>query len=189
MAKAPYTGNMRNRDTRREIANLPPINERIRLPQVRLIVETGDNIGVVNTRDALSRAQQAGLDLVVINQQAQPPVAKILDYNKWSYEQKLAEKERARKSRESQVQLKEVQLRPVTDEHDIEIKARNATGFLQENCKVKVVIKFRGREMAYKSLGYEVMNKFLTAVGEHRLEREPAMQGNSISVILLPPKH
>ena len=179
----------RDRDRRPpSLASQTLSNERIKMPTVRLIVQDGTNIGVVNTRDALQQAYQAGLDLVVINSQAEPAVAKIVDLNKWLYEQKQAEKEKAKRNRASEVVLKEVQLRPVTDSHDIEVKAKNAAGFLQENCKVKVVIKFRGREMAHKSLGYEVMQQFLEAVGTHRVEREPAMQGNAISVILLPPK-
>lgn len=161
-------------------------NERIRSPQVRLILQDGSNLGVVSTRDALNRARLEGMDLVAINTQAQPMIAKILDLNKYVYEQKKAAKERARKNRENEVHIKEIQLRPVTDEHDIEIKARNARGFLDDNCKVKVVIKFRGREMAYRELGMEVMNRFLAAVGEHKLEREPNMQGNSIQAMLMP---
>jgi translation initiation factor IF-3 len=113
-------------------------------------------------------------------------IAKIVDLNKYLYEQKKAAKERARKNRENEIHIKEVQLRPVTDEHDIEIKARNARSFLDDSCKVKVVIKFRGREMAYRELGVEVMNRFLAAVGEHKLEREPIMQGNSIQALLMP---
>lgn len=161
-------------------------NDRIRAPQVRLILQDGSNIGVVPTRDALARAQQEGMDLVAINTEAQPLIAKILDLNKYLYEQKKAAKERARKNRENEVHIKEVQLRPVTDEHDIEIKARNTRGFLDENCKVKVVIKFRGREMAYRELGLGVMNKFLAAVGDHRLENEPTIRGNSIQAMLMP---
>lgn len=161
-------------------------NEKIRAPQVRLIMPDGTNRGVINTRDALFEARRVGLDLVAINPQANPMVVKILDLNKWLYEEKKAAKERARKSRESEIIMKEIQLRPVTDEHDIGIKARNARTFLDDNCKVKVVVKFRGREMAFRDLGFEVLNKFLTEVGEHRLERQPAMQGNSITIMMLP---
>lgn len=161
-------------------------NERIRAPQVRLIMPDGTNRGVISTRDALQEARRVGLDLVAINPQAQPMVVKILDLNKHLYEEKRAAKERARKSRESEVQLKEVQLRPVTDNHDVGIKARNAQGWLADGCRVKVVVKFRGREMAFRDLGFRVLNQFLAAVGEHRVEREPQMQGNQILVMLLP---
>ena len=162
-------------------------NERIRVPQVRLINQHGSNLGVINTRDALAQARKEGLDLVAINSQASPMIVKILDLNKFLYQQKREEKERARKSRESEIVVKEVQLRPVTDEHDISIKARNARGFLDANCRVRVVIKFRGREMAFANLGFEVMSRFLQAVGEHRVEREPVLMGKSITVMLLPP--
>jgi translation initiation factor IF-3 len=163
-------------------------NEKIRVPQVRLISADGVNSGVVATGEALWRARKEGLDLVVINSQASPMVVKIVDLNKYNYQQKQEAKEKARRSRESEVVQKEIQLRPVTDEHDIEIKAKNASKFLAENCKVRVIVKFRGREMAYKTLGFQVLERFLTAVGNHRQEREPTMQGNSITVTLLPPK-
>ncbi len=163
-------------------------NERIRAPQVRLVDDTGENHGVISTRDALHKARQQGLDLVVINNQSQPWVVKILDLNKWLYEQKRAEKARLKKSRENEVHIKEVQMRPVTDDHDVSIKAKLARGFLDDNCKVKVVIKFRGREMAHRDLGEAVMTKFLNLVGEHRQERAPAHQGNTYSVMLMPLK-
>ena len=188
MAKIPYSNHIPNKKDQPSTMALEQTlaNERIRSPQVRLILQDGSNLGVVATRDALNRAKLEGMDLVAINTQAQPMIAKIVDLNKHLYEQKKAAKERARKNRENEIHVKEVQLRPVTDEHDIEIKARNARGFLDDNCKVKVVIKFRGREMAYRELGVEVMNRFLAAVGEHKLEREPNMQGNSIQAMLMP---
>lgn len=163
-------------------------NERIRAPQVRLVDETGTNLGVVATRDALWKARQQGLDLVVINDQSNPWVVKILDLNKWKYEQKMAEKARLKKSRENEIHIKEIQMRPVTDDHDIQIKARMARGFLDDNCKVKVVIKFRGREQAHKTLGEAVMTKFLQQVGEHKQESAPKHQGNTYSAMLQPVK-
>jgi translation initiation factor IF-3 len=161
-------------------------NERIRDPQVRLVGNSGENHGVVPTREALMQARQLGLDLVVINQQSNPMVAKFLDLGKYLYDLKRDTKERARKSRESEILIKEIQLRPVTDAHDIEIKARAARGFLQDGNKVKVVIKFRGREMSHTALGFEVVGNFLSAVGPHGFEREPSMMGRSILAILTP---
>lgn len=188
MNQTRYNSNIQNnKDSKQNMRDSTTLaNDRIRVPQVRLITEDGTNLGVVNTRDALARAHNQGLDLVAINTQAQPMVAKILDLNKHLYELKKAAKERAKQSRENQVVLKEVQLRPVTDEHDIHIKARNARGFLDDGCKVKVVVKFRGREMAYRELGMSVINNFLQAVGDHKLEREPTIQGNSIYALLMP---
>lgn len=187
MAKNTYSNNTNNKEPRNSMNNTHALaNDRIRAPQVRLIMPDGTNRGVISTRDALSEARRAGLDLVAINPQANPMVVKILDLNKYLYEEKKAAKERARKSRESEIQIKEVQLRPVTDEHDVGIKARNARGFLDDGCKVKVVVKFRGREMAFRDLGFQVLRQFLELVGDHKLEREPQMQGNSISTMLMP---
>lgn len=160
-------------------------NERIRTPEVRLINAEGTNVGVVKTKDALFQAQRAGLDLVVINQQSTPMVVKILDLNKHLYAQKLAAKERAKKSRESEIQMKEIQLRPVTDSHDIEVKANRARDFLADNCRVKLVIKFRGREMSFTKLGFGVIEQFVGLVGNFKYEKEPSMQGNSITAILV----
>lgn len=146
----------------------------------------GTNRGVINTRDALLEAKRVGLDLVAINPQATPMVVKILDLGKYLFEQKKEAKERARKSRENEVIIKEVQLRPVTDDHDVEIKARNAKGFLEQGHKVKVVIKFRGREMSFAKLGFEVLEQFLTQVGLAKMEQEPFMRGNAITAVLAP---
>ncbi len=178
----------RKDDTKHMSASNALANERIRAPQVRLIDETGENVGVVATRDALHKARLQGLDLVVINNQSQPWVVKILDLNKWLYEQKLAEKARQKKSRENEIHIKEVQMRPVTDDHDIGIKARMARGFLDDECKVKVVIKFRGREQAHRDIGEGVMRKFLNLVGEHKQERPPQHLGNTYQVMLQPIK-
>lgn len=163
-------------------------NERIRAPQVRLITNDGVNMGVVNTRDALYQAQRAGLDLVAINQTVNPMVVKILDLNKYLYEQKKAAKERAKKSRESEIVIKEIQLRPVTDKHDVLVKATRAKEFLEDNCKVKIVIKFRGREMSFTKLGFEVIQDFVSIVGSFKYEKEPVLQGNSITAVLVPNK-
>ncbi len=189
MSKLPYNSNTNRKDntnSMREPAMLA--NERIRTPEVRLINAEGENVGVVKTRDALFQAQRAGLDLVVINQQATPMVVKILDLNKHLYAQKLAAKERAKKSRESEIHLKEIQLRPVTDKHDIQVKAAKAKEFLLDNCKVKVVIKFRGREMSFSKLGFGVIEEFVAQVGVFKYEKPPSMQGNQITAILVASK-
>ena len=190
MARLPYTNNSETKkDKPTNMTNDTTLaNDRIRAPQVRLIASDGANMGVVNTRDALSQAQRAGLDLVAINQTVNPMVVKILDLNKYLYEQKKAAKERAKKSRESEIVIKEVQLRPVTDKHDILVKATRAKDFLEDNCKVKIVIKFRGREMAFTRLGFDVIRDFVALVGAFKYEKEPILQGNSITAILAPNK-
>lgn len=169
--------------------NLALANERIRVPQVRLIASDGQNLGVVNTRDALNQARREGLDLVAINQQTNPMVVKVVDLGKYLYDLKRAEKERARKNRENEVVLKEVQLRPVTDDHDIEIKAKHAREWLAEGDKIKLVIKFRGREMSHKELGFEVAQNFLASIGPHKLEKAPSMSGLTILAIVAPEKN
>lgn len=190
MAKIPYTN---NNQTKKEKTNsmsneITLANERIRDVQVRLIAEDGSNVGVVNTRDALYQARKSGLDLVAINQQVSPIVVKILDLNKYLYDQKRAAKERAKKSRESTIVTKEIQLRPVTDTHDVSVKAKRATEFLADNCKVKIIIKFRGREMAFTKLGFEIINQFLEIVGTYKFDVDPRLQGNSITTIISPLK-
>jgi len=189
MSKPPYNPNTNRKDRNNPMKEPAMLaNERIRTPEVRLINAEGTNVGVVKTREALFQAQRAGLDLVVINQQATPMVVKILDLNKYLYNQKLEAKERARKSRESEIHLKEIQLRPVTDKHDIQVKATKARGFLDDNCKVKLVIKFRGREMAFSKLGFGVVEDFVSQLGSFRYEKEPGMQGNQITAIIAPAK-
>lgn len=184
MGKSAYNGHNNKEPKSHMNNNIMLANERIRAPQVRLIGNDGTNYGVVNTRDALYQAQKAGLDLVAINEQVSPMVVKILDLNKYVYEQKKAAKERARKSRENEIVTKEIQLRPVTDYHDIEIKAKHAREFLDNNCKVRIVIKFRGREMSFTNRGFEVVNLFLEKVGAYKAERAPMLQGTSIIAII-----
>jgi translation initiation factor IF-3 len=160
-------------------------NENIRSATVRLVQETGS--GIMPTRDALNLAVSQGLDLVAVMPDVQPPVVKIIDLGKYLYEQKQHAKEQARKNRENAVVVKEIQLRPVTDHHDIEIKARAAKAFLEDKCRVRVVVKFRGREMSHTNIGYDIIREFLSNVGEHTLEREPLLQGKAISCLVLPP--
>jgi translation initiation factor IF-3 len=161
-------------------------NEQIKVPEVRLISQDGTNLGVINTREAQKKAYQDGLDLVAINTNANPIVVKIVDLGKYIYELKKDQKEKARKSREKEVVTKEIQLRPVTDLHDIEIKAKSARGFLTDGNKVRVVIKFRGRETSHTTLGFEVVNNFLASVGEYSVEKEPSLFGKSITTVIAP---
>lgn len=167
------------------------VNEQIKSATVRLVDATGTNWGIVTVREALAKAREANLDLVEINGSTNPPVCKIIDYDKFLYAQKKAAKEQARKNRASEIVIKEIQLRPVTDVHDIEIKARHAREFLDAGNKVKVSVKFRGREMSFAENGKTVLAKFLEKVGMVKLEREPAMNGNTLTAMIAampPPK-
>lgn len=162
-------------------------NSWIRSPNVRLIDENGKS-EVIDTRKAIEQAQTQGLDLITISHDADPPVCRIYDLSKYAYEQKKIKKEQDRKNRENAVVTKEIQLRPGIGEHDLLIKQRHANEFLEEGNKVKVVMKFRGREMAHKDMGFAVIHKFLEGMVEHRAEKEPSLAGNMIMVMLAPTK-
>ena len=162
------------------------VNSQIRSKEVRLINEKGEQVGVLSTIEALRRAQALGLDLVTVNGNSEPPVCKILDYGKFRYEQSRKEKEMARKARESQADVKEIQLRPNTDDHDIGIKARRAQGFLAGGDKVKVVVKFKGRELNHTEIGRKVLETFLGSVGEYKFDRQIAMSERQMFAVLAP---
>ena len=163
-------------------------NEAIRYPQVRLLDADGNQVGLVSSREALAQARVEGLDLIEINKAANPPVVRIVDLNKWVYKLKQEQKQKEKKARENTIVIKEIQLRPVTDKHDIEVKQGHAREFLADNNKVKVVIKFRGREMTFRELGFEVMARFINGLDAYKLEKSPEMVGRSISAILAPAK-
>jgi translation initiation factor IF-3 len=161
------------------------MNEDIRVRDVRLIDETGQNVGVVATADALARATQAGLDLVEISPDADPPVAKILDYGKFKYqEQKKAAEAR---KRQKIVEIKEIKMRPSIDDHDYDVKMRAIARFFDEGDKVKVTLRFRGREMAHQELGWQVLQRVKTDTEPiAKVESEPRMEGRQMVMVLAP---
>lgn len=161
------------------------INHRIRVPEVRLIGVTGEQLGVVPTSEAQARARDAGLDLVEISPTARPPVCRIMDYGKYQYEQSKKEKKSRRTAASTKV--KEVQLHPSVDTHDYEVKMRRLKGFLMDGHRVKVVLYFRGRENAHKDLGFDLMNRVVadsTDVGV--VEQAPKLLGRNIQMVLVP---
>lgn len=159
------------------------INDRIKATQVRFIDENGVQKGIISLREALYHAGVANLDLVKIAE-ANPPVCKLLDAGKYQYEQQKLQKLQAKKQREAIVELKEVQLRPAIDTHDLEIKARKARSFLDNGNKVKVVVRLRGRESTMKHKGHEVINAFITSLGECKKDGNVIETGNQITIIL-----
>lgn len=161
-------------------------NNWIQSPEVRLINENGENIGIVETKQALQQARNLGLDLITISRDAKPPVCRIYELSKYAYEQKKVRKEIEKKNRENAITVKEVQLRPTIDEHDMLVKQKHANEFLHENHKVRIVIKFRGRELNFAHKGFELINKFLSGLGEYKVEKEPSLAGNTILAILSP---
>lgn len=161
------------------------INRQVRAPKVRLIGPQGDQVGIVSSREALTMAQDAGLDLVEIAPNAAPPVCKIIDYGKFRYDQTKREKES--KKTQHQVKVKEVKLKPNIDEHDFQTKLKRAQGFLEKGFKVKVTCWFRGREMAYPQLGRKVMDRMCDELQEiAHVEARAKMMGRSMICVLAP---
>jgi translation initiation factor IF-3 len=159
------------------------VNEEINVPEVRLIGQKGEQLGVVSSREALSRAEEAGLDLVEIAPLASPPVCRIMDYGKFKYQE--AKKAHEAKQKQKQVQIKEVKLRPGTDENDYQIKLRNMLRFLEEGDKLKVTLRFRGREMAHQEFGMRQLERVkldLASVGQ--VEQMPKMEGRQMVMIV-----
>ncbi len=163
----------------------PRMNEDIRVAEVRLIDETGQNVGVVATSVAIARAAEAGLDLVEISPDSKPPVAKILDYGKFKYqEQKKAAEAR---KRQKVVEIKEIKMRPSIDDHDYDVKMRSMTRFFDDGDKVKVTLRFRGRELSHQELGWQVLQRVKTDIEEvAKVEAEPKMEGRQMVMVLAP---
>ena len=163
----------------------PRINGAIRSPQVRCIDPDGNQLGILDTREAIAKAEDFGLDLVEVQPNAEPPVCKILDYGKFKYEQQKKANE-ARK-RQKIVELKEIKMRPGIDDHDYQTKMRNANKFLENEDKVKFTIRFRGREMAHQDLGRRVLERVQEELGDAvKLEAHPKMEGRQMVMIVAP---
>jgi translation initiation factor IF-3 len=161
------------------------INNRIDAREVRLIGADGANVGVVPTRQALIMAEEAGLDLVEISPDAKPPVAKILDYGKFRFQEQKKAAEARKKQRV--IEIKEIKLRPMIDDHDYEVKMRAAKRFFEEGDKVKVTLRFRGREMDHQDLGYKLLIRVKTEMADiAKVELEPKPEGRQIIMILAP---
>ncbi len=163
----------------------PRVNFEIDVPQVRLIDAAGENRGVVSIREAIRLAEEAGLDLCEISPNASPPVAKILDFGKYKYEaqKKAAE---ARK-KQKVIEIKEIKLRPGIDQHDYEVKMKAMHRFLDEGDKVKVTLRFRGREMAHQELGMKVLDRVRDELAEKaKVEQSPKMEGRQMTMVIAP---
>ena len=165
------------------------INEQIRVSQVLVIGPNGEQVGVKSTQDALTLASYAGLDLVLINPNGNPPVCKVMDYNKFKYEKAKKEKAALKKQKASITETKEFRLSPTIDVGDIETKLKNVTKYLEKGDKIKLSIRFKGRQMAHTDLGKDVLVKFaarLTDIAE--VEQQPKLDGRSMTMLLAPKK-
>jgi len=161
------------------------VNGEIRAPQVRLIDENGDMVGVVSAREALEMAEEASLDLIEISPNAVPPVCKISDYGKFKYESQ----KKAHEARKHQkvIEVKEIKMRPNIDDHDYEVKMRAMKRFIEEGDKVKVTLRFRGREMVHSELGLQVLNRVRGEMDPlTKIESMPRMEGRQMIMVLAP---
>ncbi|AOM00785.1 translation initiation factor IF-3 [Cobetia marina] len=162
------------------------MNDRIRADEVRLIDADGEQVGVVPTKEALTKAEEAGLDLVQISN-ADPIVCKIMDYGKFLFDEK--KQKNLQKKKQKQIQVKEVKFRPGTDEGDYQVKLRNLTRFIEGGDKGKVTLRFRGREMAHQDIGRKLMERIAGDLGELvTVESFPKMEGRQMIMILAPKK-
>ena len=163
----------------------PRYNNRISSPEVQVIASDGENLGILNTNEAISMAKNQGLDLIEIAPNANPPVCKIIDMGKYKYDaQKKANKA---KKKQKKIELKEIKLRPVTETHDYNFKLKNALKFLSKGDKVKFTIRFKGREMQHSNLGHELMNKIKEDIVSHgKVELNPKFDGKQIIMVIQP---
>ena len=153
--------------------------------EVRLIQDGGDRQGIMSIQEALAAAQEAGLDLVEVAPQAVPPVVKILDYGKFKFENE--KKVRDSKKKQKLLKLKEIRMQPKIDEHDLDFKSKHIKEFLADGNKVKVTVRFRGRELAHTELGLDVLKDVLARIeGEYVMDKPPAMEGRFMSMVLSP---
>ena len=163
------------------------VNEQIRSKEVRLIGKDGEQVGVVSRDEALNMAEQAELDLVLVSPNAKPPVARIIDYGKYRYEQQKREKEQRKNQKTTSV--KEIRLSPTIDDHDFNTKLRQARGFIEDEDKVKVSIRFRGRAITHTDLGREVLDRFAEGITDIAdIQSKAKMEGRSMFMMLAPQK-
>lgn len=168
-----------------DINNEPMMNEEINDREVRLVGAEGEQLGVMSTHMAMQKAEEAGLDLVKIVANAQPPVCKLMDYDKHRFEQSKRERELRKNQRI--VELKEVQLSATIEENDLQTKLKNAIKFLEDGDKVKVTIRFRGRQIAHTNIGMQIMMDFARRIEElGNVERRPLLEGRHMIMILAP---
>ena len=165
------------------------INNQIKVSPVLVIGPNGEQAGVKPIEDALTLASYAGLDLVLLNQNGNPPVVKVMDYNKYRYERQKKEKEASKKQRANKSELKEFRLSPVIDVGDFETKLKNVTKYLQKGDKIKLSIRFKGRQMAHTDLGREVLEKFASRLEDiSTIEQKAKLDGRSMTMLLIPKK-
>ena len=163
----------------------PAVNELITSSEVRVISEKGDMLGVLKTEDAIKKAFELGLDLVEVSPNASPPVCKIIDYGKYKYQ--VQKKQAEAKKKQKTFEVKEVKLRPGIEDNDYEVKLRSIHRFLKDGDKVKITLRFRGREMAYHQRGMDILKKLETAIEPlAKVEQVPKLEGRQMTMVIAP---
>ncbi|WP_058526857.1 MULTISPECIES: translation initiation factor IF-3 [Legionella] len=163
------------------------VNEQINVPEVRLIDADGNQAGIISTREALRAAEESGLDLVEISPTAKPPVCRIMDYGKFLFE--LSKKQAEARKKQKQIQVKELKFRPTTEDGDYQVKLRNLIRFLNHGDKVKVTLRFRGREMAHQDIGMKIMERLQQDTAEYGVvEQQAKREGRQLLMVLSPKK-
>ncbi|MEO5346782.1 MAG: translation initiation factor IF-3 [Magnetococcus sp. YQC-9] len=184
---APHNNSSRERPAPQVQTDNTRINEMIRVPEVRLIDEKGEQVGVVTTYEAMRRAMEAGQDLVEVAPDARPPVCKIMDYAKFKYQKSV--RERLARKKQVRIEIKEIKFRPGTDTHDFDVKLRSMRKFLEDGDKVKCTLRFRGREMAHQDLGLALLKRVEEAVADlAKVEQVPKLMGRQITMVVAPSK-
>lgn len=170
---------------RRHYGRRTRVNQEIRMPQLRVIGADGTQIGVISNREALRLAKEDGLDLVEVDPRARPPVCRIMDYGKFKYEE--SKKEKLARKKQHLFQIKEIRMRPHIDQHDYEVKLRHAKEFLTSKSKVKVTVRFRGREMTHPELGRRILSQIAEDLSDIAVvEQQPKMEGRNLTSVLSP---
>ena len=163
----------------------PRTNEQITAREVRVISSNGDQLGIISIREALNRAEDEGFDLVEVSPDAKPPVCKIIDYGKLKYREQKSKKEA--KKKQKVIEVKEIKIRPGIDKHDYEVKIKALSKFIGGGNKVKVSMRFRGREMEHQHIGFDLLKKLVEQVAEYaKVEVPPKLEGKQIMMILMP---
>jgi translation initiation factor IF-3 len=165
------------------------INEQIRAKEVMVIGPNGEQLGIKSTKDAITLSTYAGFDLVMINPNGNPPVCKVMDYNKYKYQNKKKQKENIKRQREANLEIKEYRLSWSIDIHDFDTRVKNSGKYLEKGHKIKASIRFKGREMAHTELGKDVLIKFAEALSNVAVvEQKPTLEGRNMIMILMPKK-
>ncbi len=163
------------------------VNEKIRAREVRLINQNGENVGLVSVSEALEMARDAGLDLLEISPQANPPVCKIMDYGKWKYEE--SKKQSEAKKAQKVVEIKELKIRPNIDVHDFQVKIKAAERFIEDGNKVKFTVRFKGREITNQDSGIQLLNRIKAELGDKiKIDKEAVMEGRQMVMFVVPNK-